>query len=142
MKKNVYLKDFDYYIDEYMYNCQSRKLRPKTMMSCKQTLRLFERWCLEEEKIAGERFAFVPLPMFSKSLPITFSQSILLLAMLLISLPPPSLKIPQRRCSVPTKECPRSEASPMAVLIEEFALGVKPENLNILNLAFHITYTF
>lgn len=28
MKKNVYLKDFDYYIDEYMYNCRSRKLRP------------------------------------------------------------------------------------------------------------------
>ncbi|MBQ7874958.1 MAG: phage integrase family protein [Oscillospiraceae bacterium] len=52
MKKNVYLKDFDYYIDEYMYNCRSRKLRPKTMMSYEQTLRLFERWCLEEEKIA------------------------------------------------------------------------------------------
>ena len=52
MKKNVYSKDFDYYIDEYMYNCRSRKLRPKTMMSYEQTLRLFERWCLEEEKIA------------------------------------------------------------------------------------------
>ena len=38
MKKNVYSKDFDYYIDEYMYNCRSRKLRPKTMMSYEQTL--------------------------------------------------------------------------------------------------------
>ena len=99
--------------------------------------REFSRTFLQRgEKSAGERFAFVPLPMFSKSLPITFSQSILLSVMLFISLPPPSLKIPQRRCSVPTKECPRSEASPMAALIEEFALGVKPENLNISNLAF------
>ena len=51
MKKKAFAKDFDYYIDEYMYNCRSRKLRPKTMMSYEQTLRLFERWCLEEQKI-------------------------------------------------------------------------------------------
>lgn len=51
MKKNRLIRDFDYYIDEYMYNCRSRKLRPKTMQSYEQTLRLFERWCLEEAGI-------------------------------------------------------------------------------------------
>jgi integrase/recombinase XerD len=51
MKKQKTIRDFDYYIDEYMYNCRSRKLRPKTMISYEQTLRLFERWCLEEANI-------------------------------------------------------------------------------------------
>ena len=51
MKKKGLIRDFDYYIDEYMYNCRSRKLRPKTMISYEQTLRLFERWCLEEAGI-------------------------------------------------------------------------------------------
>ena len=51
MKKNRFKRDFDYYIDEYMYNCRSRKLRPKTMISYEQSLRLFERWCLEEIEI-------------------------------------------------------------------------------------------
>ena len=41
MKKKHLNRDFDYYIDEYMYNCRSRKLRPKTMNSYEQTLRLF-----------------------------------------------------------------------------------------------------
>ena len=51
MRKKQSNRDFDYYIDEYMYNCRSRKLRPKTMLSYEQTLRLFERWCLEEANI-------------------------------------------------------------------------------------------
>ena len=51
MKKKQFKRDFDYYIDEYMYNCRSRKLRPKTMISYEQSLRLFERWCLEEANI-------------------------------------------------------------------------------------------
>ena len=51
MKKKQFKRDFDYYIDEYMYNCRSRKLRPKTMISYEQTLRLFERWCQEEANI-------------------------------------------------------------------------------------------
>lgn len=51
MKKKQFSKDFDYYIDEYMYNCRSRKLRPKTMLSYEQSLRLFQRWCLEEVQI-------------------------------------------------------------------------------------------
>ena len=51
MKKNMVKKDFDFYIDEYMYNCQSRRLRPKTMNSYEQTLRLFERWVRELEGI-------------------------------------------------------------------------------------------
>ena len=53
MKKKQFTRDFDYYIDEYMYNCRSRKLRPKTMQSYEQTLRLFERWCLEEANITA-----------------------------------------------------------------------------------------
>lgn len=44
-------QDFDFYIGEYMYYCQSRKLRPKTLSSYEQTLRLFERWVQEQESI-------------------------------------------------------------------------------------------
>ena len=44
MKKKHFVRDFDYYIDEYMHNCQSRQLCPKTMHSYEQTLRLFEYW--------------------------------------------------------------------------------------------------
>ena len=51
MKKKQFVRDFDYYIDEYMYNCRSRKQRPKAMISYEQSLRLFERWCLEEVNI-------------------------------------------------------------------------------------------
>ena len=51
MQKKRFKRDFDYWIDEYMYNCRSRKLRPKTMISYEQTLRLFERWCQEEANI-------------------------------------------------------------------------------------------
>lgn len=40
-------KDFDYYIEDYMYYCRSRRLRKKTMQSYEQTLRLFERWCVD-----------------------------------------------------------------------------------------------
>lgn len=51
MKKKRFVRDFDYWIDEYMYNCRSQKLHPKTMQSYEQSLRLFERWCLEEAQI-------------------------------------------------------------------------------------------
>lgn len=51
MRKTKVIKDFDYYIDEYMYYCRSRKLRPKTMNSYEQTLHLFARWCADEEGI-------------------------------------------------------------------------------------------
>ena len=51
MRKTKVKKDFDYYIEEYMYNCRSRQLRPKTMQSYEQTLRLFERWCMDQEGI-------------------------------------------------------------------------------------------
>ena len=40
--------DFDWQIDEFMVYCRSSQLRPKTMQSYEQTLRLFERWCLEQ----------------------------------------------------------------------------------------------
>lgn len=51
MKKEMVKQDFDFYIDEYMYHCQSRRLRPKTMNSYEQALRLFERWAREQEGI-------------------------------------------------------------------------------------------
>ena len=46
-------RDFDFFIDEYLYYCQSRRLRPKTLNSYEQTLRLFERWTKEQEGIAS-----------------------------------------------------------------------------------------
>lgn len=38
-------------IEEFMGYCQSKDLRPKTMASYEQTLRLFERWLREEQEI-------------------------------------------------------------------------------------------
>ena len=43
--------DFDWQIDEFMVYCRSTQLREKTMKSYEQTLRLFERWCLEQLNI-------------------------------------------------------------------------------------------
>ncbi len=54
--------DFDWQIDEFMVYCRSTQLREKTMKSYEQTLRLFERWCMEEmnilavDKVTDERF--------------------------------------------------------------------------------------
>ena len=43
--------DFDFQIDDFMLYCRTRQLRPKTMASYEQTLRLFQRWLKEELKI-------------------------------------------------------------------------------------------
>ena len=43
--------DFDWQIDEFMVYCRASQLRPQTMKSYEQTLRLFERWCLEQMDI-------------------------------------------------------------------------------------------
>ncbi len=43
--------DFDWQINEFMVDCKSRQLRPKTMRSYEQALRLFERWCKEQMNI-------------------------------------------------------------------------------------------
>lgn len=48
-KSKAVQREFGDYIDEYLYYCQSRRLRPKTMASYEQTLRLFERWTHEQE---------------------------------------------------------------------------------------------
>ena len=40
MGKKRRTRDFDYYIDEYLYNCRNRKLHPKTMQSYEQVTRL------------------------------------------------------------------------------------------------------
>ena len=42
---------FDWQIDEFMVYCQSKKLRPKTMDTYDQSLRLFQRWCLDTRQI-------------------------------------------------------------------------------------------
>lgn len=51
MRKTKAKLDFDYYIGEYLYNCQSRRLRRRTLESYEQTLRLFERWLIETDGI-------------------------------------------------------------------------------------------
>ena len=51
MRRTTMKKDFDFYIDEYLYYCQSRRLRQKTLTSYEQTLRLFERWLSEQEGV-------------------------------------------------------------------------------------------
>ena len=47
---------FDWQIDEFMVYCQSKQLRPKTMQSYEQALRLFARWCEEERRTKRMRF--------------------------------------------------------------------------------------
>lgn len=42
---------FEWQIDEFLFYCQSKQLRPKTTQSYEQALRLFARWCSEERKI-------------------------------------------------------------------------------------------
>lgn len=43
--------DFDWQIDEFMVYCRSAQLHEKSIKSYEQTLRLFERWCMEEMNI-------------------------------------------------------------------------------------------
>ena len=42
---------FNWQIEEFMLYCKTKELRPKTMNSYEQALRLFERWCFEEFEI-------------------------------------------------------------------------------------------
>ena len=42
---------FDWQISDFMIYCRSRQLRPRTMSSYEQALRLFERWCKEQHDI-------------------------------------------------------------------------------------------
>lgn len=42
---------FEWQIDEFMIYCQSKQLRPKTMQSYEQALRLFAKWCGDERHI-------------------------------------------------------------------------------------------
>ena len=57
--------DFDWQIDEFMVYCRSTQLRPQTMKSYEQTLRLFERWCLEQMEITAGNFVELPVPVQS-----------------------------------------------------------------------------
>ena len=43
--------EFEWQLDEFMVYCRSRQLRERTMASYEQTLRLFERWCMEQMNI-------------------------------------------------------------------------------------------
>ena len=44
--------NFDWQTNEFMLYCRTTQLREKTMLSYEQTLRLFEKWCMEEQGIA------------------------------------------------------------------------------------------
>ena len=48
--------DFDWQINEFMVYCRSAQLREKSMKSYEQTLRLFERWCMEEMNKSLQRW--------------------------------------------------------------------------------------
>ena len=43
--------DFDFQLEDFMLYCRTSQLRPKTMASYEQTLRLFQRWLKEELQI-------------------------------------------------------------------------------------------
>ena len=45
--------DFDWQTNEFMLYCRTTQLREKTMLSYEQTLRLFEKWCIEEQGISS-----------------------------------------------------------------------------------------
>ena len=40
--------DFDWQTNEFMLYCRTTQLREKSMMAYEQSLKLFERWCMEE----------------------------------------------------------------------------------------------
>ena len=42
---------FDYDIDNFMSDCQLRDLRPKTMQSYEQSLRIFEKYMVEVQQV-------------------------------------------------------------------------------------------
>ena len=58
MKRREFIKDFDYYIDEFMYFCKSKRLRPKTLLAYEQSLRLLEKWLKEEKGITQPQDVF------------------------------------------------------------------------------------
>ena len=43
--------DFDFQLDDFMLFCRTQQLRPKTMASYEQTLRLFQKWLKDELQI-------------------------------------------------------------------------------------------
>ncbi len=51
MRRKNESRDFEFYIEEYLCYCQSRRLRPKTISSYDQALRLFARWAKEQEQL-------------------------------------------------------------------------------------------
>ena len=58
--------DFDFQLDDFMLYCRTQQLRPKTMASYEQTLRLFQRWLKEELQI--EKVNEVTEPIIRKYL--------------------------------------------------------------------------
>ena len=56
MNRSIFMAiclDFDWQTNEFMLYCRSTQLREKTMLSYEQTLRLFEKWCKEEQGISS-----------------------------------------------------------------------------------------
>jgi integrase/recombinase XerD len=58
--------DFDFQLEDFMLYCRTSQLRPKTMASYEQTLRLFQRWLKEELQI--EKVNEVTEPIIRKYL--------------------------------------------------------------------------
>ncbi|PRO66720.1 phage integrase N-terminal SAM-like domain-containing protein [Alkalicoccus urumqiensis] len=48
----MYLTEFQRHIDDYMLYCHAKGLRPKTMHSYEQTMRLFAQWCEAEQNVS------------------------------------------------------------------------------------------
>jgi len=40
--------DFDWQTNEFMLYCRTTQLREKSMMAYEQSLKLFQRWCMDE----------------------------------------------------------------------------------------------
>ena len=56
MNRSIFMAiclDFDWQTNEFMLYCRTTQLREKTMLSYEQTLRLFEKWCKEEQGISS-----------------------------------------------------------------------------------------
>ena len=63
--------DFDFQFDDFMLCCRTRQLRPKTMASYEQTLRLFQRWLKQElnvEKVNEVKLHFAKKQKFPKQI--------------------------------------------------------------------------
>ena len=62
--------DFDWQTNEFMLYCRTTQLREKSMMAYEQSLKLFQRWCMDEMGIFTVDFLNGPCPF--RHLPLYF----------------------------------------------------------------------